>query len=113
MTKTEVLEESGMTFFEERKEVLKAKLEGDKEMIRKLELSIKTHSTLMEVVDENRDRFENPDDMIDQFTAINSNFEFQVKQVKTDIRKTEDLLRFIEDPKSHSVEDVLTTLLSE
>ena len=99
-------------FLEERKLLLKGKLVGDNEMVRKLKLSINTHNTLIEVVEENKLRFDQPGDMIDQFVAINERFEAQLKHVETDMRKTEQLIDIITNIDEYTAVDTLLVLLA-
>lgn len=99
-------------FLAERKMVLEGKIKGDQELIRKLELSIRTHKTLTEVVDENRDRFEQPDDIISQFAAINERFEAQLTHANLDAEKTKSLISMIENRDEMTAEEVLLVLLT-
>lgn len=103
---------SNEEFLAERKMVLEGKIKGDQELIRKLELSIRTHKTLTEVVDENRDRFEQPDDIISQFTMINERFEAQLTHANLDAEKTKSLISMIENRDEMSAEEVLLVLLT-
>lgn len=103
---------SNEEFLAERKMVLEGKIKGDQELIRKLELSIRTHKTLTEVVDENRDRFEQPDDIISQFTMINERFEAQLTHANLDAEKTKSLISMIENRDEMTAEEVLLVLLT-
>lgn len=101
-----------LSFLEERKVLLEGKVKGDLELKRKLELSINTHNTLIEVVNENKDRFEQPEDMIVQFEAINERFEAQLEHVKMDMNKSELLIDIITNPDDYTVEKVISALLT-
>lgn len=98
-------------FLADRKIALTEMIKGDKYQIEKYEQSIKTHETLIEVVEENIDRFEHPEEMIRQFAAINANFENSVNNIKTNIKKSEDLIETIDNHEDISALDVLMKLL--
>lgn len=96
----------------QKKQLLLEKINQDTLSVDKFRQSIKTHKTLIEVVEENRTRFDNPDDMIKQFTAIIERFEGQMQLILDDIRRSGNLVKFIDEKDEHTVEEVLTVLLS-
>lgn len=99
-------------FFEERLKALKLQKKAEETSLAQFEEAIETHKALIEVVNENKDRFAKSADIVAQYEGIIQRFEYQTSSIKVNLEKTDQLIDAIENMEDYTVEAVLISLLS-